>query len=50
MVGALDKKLPEFKAFFAKVKAYSGPVLNQLEANGYIDEAKKRPFKKTLPK
>ncbi|KAA0836771.1 DUF6792 domain-containing protein [Bacillus sp. GM2] len=48
MVGALDKKLPEFKAFFAKVKAYSGPVLNQLEANGYIDEAKKKTIQKDI--
>jgi len=48
MVGALDKKLPEFKAFFAKVKAYSGPVLNQLEANGYIDEAKKKTIQKDV--
>lgn len=48
MVGALDKKLPEFKEFFAKVKAYSGPVLNQLEANGYIDEAKKKTIQKDI--
>ncbi|WP_195258666.1 DUF6792 domain-containing protein [Bacillus paralicheniformis] len=48
MVGALDKKLPEFKAFFAKVKANSGPVLNQLEANGYIDEAKKKTIQKDI--
>lgn len=48
MLGALDKKLPEFKAFFAKVKAYSGPVLNQLEANGYIDEAKKKTIQKDV--
>ncbi|MCY8404444.1 DUF6792 domain-containing protein [Bacillus sonorensis] len=48
MVGALDKKLPEFKEFLAKVKAYSGPVLNQLEANGYIDEAKKKTIQKDI--
>ncbi|MCY8267561.1 DUF6792 domain-containing protein [Bacillus haynesii] len=48
MVGALDKKLPEFKEFFAKVKTYSGPVLNQLEANGYIDEAKKKTIQKDI--
>ncbi|MCY7751835.1 hypothetical protein MOF05_14325 [Bacillus haynesii] len=48
MVGAIDKKLPEFKEFFAKVKAYSGQVLNQLEANGYIDEAKKKTIQKDI--
>lgn len=48
MVGTIDKKLPEFKEFFAKVKAYSGQVLNQLEANGYIDEAKKKTIQKDI--
>jgi len=48
MVGALDKKLPEFKEFFAKVKAYTFSVLNQLEANGYIDEAKKKTIQKDI--
>lgn len=48
MIGALDQKLPKFKEFLKKVKDYSGPILDQLEANGYIDETKKKTIQKDI--
>ncbi|MDA1476812.1 DUF6792 domain-containing protein [Bacillus changyiensis] len=41
----LMKRLPKLKKFFKKINDYSGPVLDQLEANGYIDSTKKQTLK-----
>ncbi|QHZ48759.1 DUF6792 domain-containing protein [Bacillus sp. NSP9.1] len=48
MIGALDQKLPKFKEFLKKVKDYSGPILDQLEENGYIDKTKKKTIQKDI--
>ncbi|NPC94584.1 hypothetical protein HOO54_20725 [Bacillus sp. WMMC1349] len=44
----LMKRLPKLKKFFKKINDYSGPVLDQLEATGYIDSTKKQTLKTDL--
>ncbi|MDA7025341.1 hypothetical protein PJ311_01800 [Bacillus sp. CLL-7-23] len=42
MITKMDSKIPDLVKLIEKIKNYSGPILNQLEENGYINETKKK--------
>ncbi|MGG7219138.1 DUF6792 domain-containing protein [Bacillus sp. ATD] len=48
MVKNIGEKMPAFIKFFHTILINSGTVVDQLEENGYIDEAQKKSIKKQL--
>ncbi|MCW0120006.1 MULTISPECIES: DUF6792 domain-containing protein [Bacillus] len=48
MVKNIGEKMPAFIKFFHTILNNSGTVVDQLEENGYIDEAQKKSIKKQL--
>lgn len=48
MVKNIGEKMPAFIKFFHTILNNSGTVVDQLEENGYIDEAQRKSIKKTV--
>lgn len=48
MYGRIKEELPSFLGFLHTLLRNSGPVVNQLAENGYIDETQKKVIKKEL--